>query len=120
MKFQRFERIYRLYERARRSAGDPAAPIGIWRWARSLTFLPLLAKRPPCILFDHIKDYPPGFRVLTTVRNNRTAGRLIYGVDEHLDDDEAVQVWRERLKQYAPVPPVEVSSGPVIAERDCR
>lgn len=73
----------------------------------------LTAKRPPCLLFDHIKDYPPGFRVLTTVRNNRTAGRLIYGVDEHLDDDEAVRVWRERLKQYAPVPPVEVSSGPV-------
>jgi 4-hydroxy-3-polyprenylbenzoate decarboxylase len=74
----------------------------------------VLAKRPPCILFDQIKDYPSGYRVLTTVRNNRTAGRLIYGVDEQLDDDEAVQVWRERLKQYAPVPPVEVPSGPVM------
>lgn len=74
----------------------------------------LLAKKPPCILFDHIKDYPPGFRVLTTVRNNRTAGRLIYGVDEQLDDDDAVQVWRQRLKQYAPVPPVQVASGPIM------
>jgi len=74
----------------------------------------LLAKKPPCILFDHIKDYPPGFRVLTTVRNNRTAGRVIYGVDEQLDDDDAVQVWRERLKQYTPVPPVQVASGPIM------
>jgi 4-hydroxy-3-polyprenylbenzoate decarboxylase len=74
----------------------------------------LLAKKPPCILFDHIKDYPPGFRVLTTVRNNRTAGRLIYGVDEALDDDAAVEVWRARLKQYTPLPPVQVETGPIL------
>jgi 4-hydroxy-3-polyprenylbenzoate decarboxylase len=47
------------------------------------------------------------------VRNNRTAGRLIYGVAEDLDDDEAVQVWRDRLKNYAPVRPIEVPSGPI-------
>ena len=82
--------------------------IGAITYVSSLT-----AKQPPCILFDHIKDYPPGFRVLTTVRNNRTAGRLIYGVDEQLDDDAAVQVWRDRLKRYEPVPPIEVSSGPI-------
>ena len=80
----------------------------------AITYLSsLTSKKPPCILFDHIKDYPPGFRVLTTVRNSREAGRLIYGVDEHLNDDEAVHVWRERLKRYEPVPPVEVASGPV-------
>jgi 4-hydroxy-3-polyprenylbenzoate decarboxylase len=73
----------------------------------------LTSKKPPCLLFDRIKDYPQGFRVLTTVRNNRTAGRLIYGVGEHLNDDEAVLVWRERLKQYQPVHPVEVTSGPI-------
>ncbi|MGH7847212.1 MAG: UbiD family decarboxylase domain-containing protein, partial [Candidatus Binatia bacterium] len=80
----------------------------------AITYLSsLTSSKPPCLLFDRIKDYPPGFRVLSTVRNNRAAGRLIYGVDEHLDDDEAVQVWREKLKQYEPVPPVEVASGPV-------
>jgi len=80
----------------------------------AITYLSsLTSKKPPCLLFNRIKGYPAGFRVLTTVRHNRMAGRLIYGVDEHLDDDAAVLVWRERMKQYEPVPPVEVATGPV-------
>jgi UbiD family decarboxylase len=73
----------------------------------------LTSPKPPSLLFSGIKDYPPGFRVLTTVRYNRTAGRLIYGIDESLDDDAAVLSWRERMKQYEPVPPVELPTGSV-------
>ena len=77
----------------------------------------LAATRPnaPMLLFDAIKDYQPGFRVLTNLTSGTSSlrERLIYGVPLDISDAEAVFYWKEALKQVQPVPPVEQSDGPV-------
>ena len=62
---------------------------------------------PPVLLFDRIKGYPPGHRVLMNVRTSRLLdeGRGI----------AAVQAFRRRRRQQiVPIPPQEVETGPVF------
>lgn len=77
----------------------------------------LAATRPnaPTVLFDSIKGYPPGFRVLTnlTSSTNSLRERLVYGVPLNDSDAEAVYGWKEMLQQVERVPPLEIADGPV-------
>lgn len=70
---------------------------------------------PPALLFDHLKGYPSGYRVLTNVLSstNSLRERLIYGMPLDVSDAEAVYAWKERLKNVQPIPPVTVAGGPV-------
>ncbi len=67
----------------------------------------------PAVLFDAIKGCPPGSRVLTNVVASTTKEKLIFGVSEELSDREAVIHFKNRLKEYAPLKPKEVTSAPV-------
>jgi UbiD family decarboxylase len=81
---------------------DPHLEIG------ALYELSLEDEHPPVLLFDRIKGYPPGHRVLMNVRTSR-----IFNEDEGLD---AVRAYRERRRQGGtprPIPPQEVETGPV-------
>jgi UbiD family decarboxylase len=68
----------------------------------------------PAFLFDEIKGYPKGFRVLTNAMD--TCRRALLGVDLplDLDADTAVTEFGKKLSSYSPVPPVEVQSGPIF------
>jgi 4-hydroxy-3-polyprenylbenzoate decarboxylase len=69
--------------------------------------LSLEKEEPPIIVFDKIKGFPPGFRVAVNVRSSKVFdnGRGL----------EAVQKYRKhRRKKTDPIPPVDVSTGPVL------
>ena len=81
---------------------DPHLEIG------ALYELSLEHAHPPVLLFDRIKGYPPGYRVLMNVRTSR-----IFSEGEGV---EAVRAYRQKRKHgtpQQPVPPYEVETGPV-------
>ncbi|MFC1869994.1 UbiD family decarboxylase [Chloroflexota bacterium] len=73
----------------------------------------LAEQEGPALLFDNIKGYPAGFRVFTNgfISPKRTAAVL--GIPDKGSLLEMLKVWREKLKTFKPVPPVEVKTGPV-------
>ncbi len=71
----------------------------------------------PALLFDEIKSFPPGYRVLTG--STATAGRiaLTYGLD-YVNDTQLLEGFRLKLPQWLAARdrfrPVLVDSGPVM------
>jgi len=68
----------------------------------------------PALLFDRIKDYPDGYRILTNAMHTRRRALLALGFPLDTDIDGALNKYAQSLSNYRPVPPVEVSSGPVF------
>jgi len=74
----------------------------------------LVAERKgPALLFDKIVDYPGGYRILTNAFGSLKRTALVLGLPLDLDALAMLKAWREKTKQYKPVPPVEVSDAPV-------
>ncbi|MFC1816849.1 UbiD family decarboxylase [Thermodesulfobacteriota bacterium] len=74
----------------------------------------LMAERKgPALLFDRIGDYPAGYRVLSNAFASLKRTSLVFGIPEDLDAMGVMKAWREKLKEFEPVSPVEVESGPV-------
>lgn len=67
------------------------------------------------ILFDNIKDYPPGFRILVGIRNPTLKRQCL---TNHLpleyDRGQFIQAWRERLNHPRLIPPTTLDGGPVL------
>ena len=72
-----------------------------------------LGTEPPALLFDAIKGYPAGYRVLVNMfqTQRRTAQSL--GVDDALRGPALVNAIRRRIENYRSVPPQPVASGPI-------
>jgi 4-hydroxy-3-polyprenylbenzoate decarboxylase len=66
------------------------------------------------ILFENIKGYPKGYRILTNALD--TPRRALLSVDLPLDLDmnAALNQYEKRISSYRPVPPVEVPTGPIF------
>ncbi len=79
---------------------DPHCEIGaLYEWSVQL-------ERPPVLLFDHIKGFPPGYRIVMNVLNSR--------LTEPERGLAAVQAARrERRRQLTPIPPETVDNGPI-------
>jgi len=79
------------------------------------TIAELMAKRgSPLLLFDKIKDYPAGYRVVANLVTSPRRVSLLLGLPEKETPMELVKAWREKTKgDFKPIPPVEVGSGPV-------
>ncbi|MGH7843811.1 MAG: UbiD family decarboxylase domain-containing protein, partial [Candidatus Binatia bacterium] len=69
--------------------------------------------KSPALLFDSIKEFPKGHRMLTNAISNRHRERLIFDVPEDLSDKEAVKYWKEKIKEYKPIAPQVVAAGAV-------
>jgi UbiD family decarboxylase len=69
--------------------------------------------RCPALLFNEIEGYGGGYRVLTNVLASKARERLLFGIDKDITDKDAARSWRERLKYFAPIAPVEVSEASV-------
>ncbi len=68
----------------------------------------------PLLLFDNIKGYKSGYRVVSNVLNTYNRLALAFGLPLEARGMELVKAWRERMKEeFKPIPPVEVSTGPV-------
>jgi len=71
------------------------------------------SKDPMALLFDKIKDYPPGYRVASNLYANQRRQALGLGLPTETRGLELVKAWREKLRQLKPIPPIGVSEGPV-------
>ena len=67
----------------------------------------------PALLFDNIKGFPKGFRVLSNIYTTTQRTAIALGLPPHLDKMEIIKEWRKKRKQFVPLLPREVSSGPV-------
>ena len=77
----------------------------------------LVAKNPRnawAVLFDEIKDYPSGYRVLTGILSSPRRLALTVGLEPKSGDREFVTAWRHQLKTLKPIPPEVVKTGPVM------
>ncbi len=68
----------------------------------------------PCLLFDNIKGYPPGWRVMTNAVAGRELAAAALGLPTHLTPTELVQTWRNKSKHMRLMPVQEVKDGPVL------
>src|SRR5918992_5851779 len=70
-----------------------------------------LGPEPPALLFDKIRGYPRGYRVLINMfqTQRRTAQSL--GVNDALRGPALVDEIRKRMSDHEPVPPKLVASG---------
>ena len=73
-------------------------------------------KNAKALLFDQIKGYPPGFRVLATSMTNAARLALVLGLPTNLSDGELVDALKGKPKQWEQhaleFPPEEVSTAP--------
>jgi hypothetical protein len=80
------------------------------------------ARNPPysAILFDKIKDYPAGHRVLVGV-HHQSLKRQCLTTHLPLDYDryQFIQAWRKRLNNPAYIPPRVVGEGPISIPCPC-
>lgn len=68
----------------------------------------------PVLLFDEIKDYPRGFRVLTNFLNNPKHVNVAFGFQPALSTLELVRSVKEKFARLKPIAPKEVGDGPVL------
>jgi UbiD family decarboxylase len=69
---------------------------------------------PPLLVFDNIKGYPPGYRIVTNVLTTEKRLALVLGLPPDLKSIDLVKAWREKIREgFKPVPPVEVETGPI-------
>ena len=72
----------------------------------------------PLLMFDNIKGYPKGYRVASNFMN--TPRRTALAMDMPLDASKTdlIKLWKDRVKSFAPIPPIEKTNGPVLENVD--
>ncbi|MFC1932202.1 UbiD family decarboxylase [Chloroflexota bacterium] len=69
----------------------------------------------PALLFDKIKDYPEGYRLLTNcIFKPKKVQRLAFGIPDDMSDKDIISDWKDKLYNFKPNPPVEVKTGPIL------
>ena len=71
-------------------------------------------KRGPALLFDRIKDYPPGFRILVNPLGTQTRLASVLGLDTKLRGLDLLNAWRLKFRDFKPVPVAISEGGPVF------
>src|SRR5918994_6408940 len=64
----------------------------------------------PLLLFDHIVDYPKGFRIATNVLATARRFALALGLPTDVPKLEILKTWRNKIRGLKAFAPVEVSS----------
>ncbi len=71
----------------------------------------------PAALFDDIPGYPRGYRVLTNANGNRRRMAVTLGLDPaEATHDHLMAWWRQTMRHFQALPPVEVADGPIFEE----
>lgn len=73
-----------------------------------------LIPEPPALLFDEIKDYPKGFRVLSLATGSRVRMALSLGMPPDTPRLDMVRQAARRLRDAPALPPRVVQGGPVM------
>jgi UbiD family decarboxylase len=73
---------------------------------------------PPAIMFDNIPGYPKGFRVLAGMTNSMRRLAMTLGFPEPKGPMDVVRNYRDRMKDFKPIPSRFVNTGPVLENVD--
>ncbi len=76
-----------------------------------------LGENHPALLFDRIKGYSAGYRIITNVVTTKARSKLAAGIDPDTPMGDEVEFVLKMLETFSPVPPKEVSSGPVMENK---
>src|SRR5262245_3406620 len=87
-------------------------------WDLEIGALSVLASKhkesSPALLFDEVKDYPPGYRILVGFFESLKRSALTTNLPLDITREGFIKTWRERLAKPASIPPKVVSTGPVM------
>lgn len=72
----------------------------------------------PAVLFDRIPGYPDRFRALFGMTCSVARMGLSLGLPSGKSGLELVRAYRDKLKVFTPIPPREVSEGPIFENVD--
>ncbi len=75
-------------------------------------------KGHPALLFDDIKGYPSGYRVLSNILTNVRRNALVLGLDPDTPPLEALRYWKDKVAAFQPIPPTVVADGPIFENVD--
>jgi UbiD family decarboxylase len=67
----------------------------------------------PALLFDKVKGYPAGYRIATNIFISARRMALALDLNSGSDRVGLVDGFRKKIKEFKPIPPVEVKTGPV-------
>ncbi len=102
------KRVDEIGELQRVDGADPKTEIG------PITEIVAWTPEHPSLLFDNIKGYPKGYRIMVWSYTSTKRAQLIYGFPDGLGNKALVSWWKDKLENYKPIPPKEVSGGPVM------
>ena len=68
----------------------------------------------PAVLFDEIPGYPRGHRILANILTSVRRINLTVGLPIDGSAIELVSFWRKYMKDARSIPPVTVTSGPLL------
>lgn len=71
-------------------------------------------KEPPLLLFDHIKDYPAGYRIMSLPRAAYRRAAIALGLPPDKTKLELARMAARKIAEAPSIPPVEVSTGPIM------
>ncbi len=63
----------------------------------AITEVAARATKPKVVLFDNIKEYPKGFRVLTNAVCSAATTGLAFGLDPTLSGMEMIKAWKQKV-----------------------
>ena len=69
----------------------------------AITEVAARAANPKVVLFDHIKDYPKGFRVVTNPVCSAPTTALAFGLDPKLAGLDLIRAWKQKLGGQTPI-----------------
>ena len=72
---------------------------------------------PPMLLFDNIKDYPPGYRVASLPLGSHRGGAGARPADRHSPKLELVRLAARKVRDVEPIPPRRGQRRPAAGER---
>lgn len=76
--------------------------------------LAVSARNGPLLLFDSIKGYQAGYRVVANVLGTPKRTALAFGLPPDVKGVDLVKAWRDKVKGgFKPVSPLKVGTGPV-------
>ena len=80
----------------------------------SLTEMFAVRDNFPMLLFDQIKDYPASYRVASNLISHPRRAALCVGMQPDISKPEMVLGWKKLLADVKPIPPVQVTDGPIF------
>lgn len=73
-----------------------------------------LIPSPPMLIFDRIRGYPPGFRVVSLLLASYRRFALALGLPHDKSRLELIRLAARKLTAVRPLPPAQVPDGPVM------